>query len=86
LKVSIHDVSAREARYLGNSRPASCAWRRELARRKSAACSGLPASAFDARELEAGTPEVRKYRLRFWDKGTPNGDWSDIATVTVGPE
>jgi hypothetical protein len=36
--------------------------------------------------LVAGTPEVRKYRLRFWDKGTPNGDWSDIATVTVGPE
>jgi hypothetical protein len=35
--------------------------------------------------LAAGQPEVRKYRLRFWDKGTPNGDWSDIATVTVSP-
>ena len=35
--------------------------------------------------LVAGTPEVRKYRLRYWDKGNPNGDWSDTATITVGP-
>ena len=34
--------------------------------------------------LVAGTPEMRQYRLRFWDKGTPNGDWTDIITVTVG--
>ncbi len=33
--------------------------------------------------LVAGTPEVRKYRLRYWDKGTPNGDWTDIATITI---
>ena len=33
--------------------------------------------------LVAGTPEVRQYRLRYWDKGTPNGDWSDIAKATV---
>jgi len=24
--------------------------------------------------LAAGTPEVREYRMRLWDKGTPNGD------------
>ena len=35
--------------------------------------------------LAAGQPEVREYRLRFWDKGTPNGDWSDVASVTVSP-
>ena len=33
----------------------------------------------------AGAPEVRKYRLRYWDKGIANGDWSDVATITVGP-
>jgi hypothetical protein len=33
----------------------------------------------------AGTPEVRSYRMRFWDKGTPNGDWTDVATVAVAP-
>ena len=32
-----------------------------------------------------GTPEVRQYRLRYWDKGTPNGDWTEVATITVGP-
>jgi len=35
--------------------------------------------------LVAGVPEVRNYRLRFWDKGTPNGDWTAPAPVTVGP-
>jgi hypothetical protein len=35
--------------------------------------------------LVANTPEVRKYRLRYWDKGLANGDWSDTATSTVGP-
>lgn len=35
--------------------------------------------------LVAGTPEVRQYRLRYWDKGTPNGDWSDVDSITVGP-
>jgi len=40
----------------------------------------------DARPLlAAGTPEVREYRMRFWDKGTPNGDWTDVAKVTVSP-
>jgi hypothetical protein len=35
--------------------------------------------------LQAGTPEVREYRMRFWDKGTPNGDWTDVVRVTVSP-
>jgi len=35
--------------------------------------------------LVAGQPEVREYRMRFWDKGTPNGDWTDVAKVTVSP-
>lgn len=35
--------------------------------------------------LVAGQPEVREYRLRFWDKGTPNGDWTDVVKVTVSP-
>lgn len=40
----------------------------------------------DARPLlVAGTPEVRQYRLRYWDKGLANGDWSAIVSVTVGP-
>ena len=35
--------------------------------------------------LAPGTPEMREYRMRFWDKGTPNGDWTDMAKVTVSP-
>jgi hypothetical protein len=35
--------------------------------------------------LVAGQPEVREYRMRFWDKGTPNGDWTDVQKVTVAP-
>jgi hypothetical protein len=34
--------------------------------------------------LVPGQPELREYRLRFWDNGKPNGDWTDVATVTVG--
>ena len=34
--------------------------------------------------LVAGTPEVREYRFRFWDKGTPNGEWTPVEAVTVG--
>ena len=34
-------------------------------------------------ELKDG--EVREYRMRFWDKGTPNGDWTDVVKVTVSP-
>jgi hypothetical protein len=35
--------------------------------------------------LVAGSPEVREFRMRFWYKGTPNGDWTDIVKVTVSP-
>ena len=35
--------------------------------------------------LTPATPEMREYRMRFWDKGTPNGDWTDVAKVTVSP-
>lgn len=35
--------------------------------------------------LTAGQPEVREYRMRYWDKGTPNGDWTDVQKVTVSP-
>jgi len=35
--------------------------------------------------LVAGQPEVREYRVRYWDRGTPNGPWCDIIRVTVGP-
>lgn len=35
--------------------------------------------------LVARQPEVREYRVCFWDKGKPNGDWTNIVTVTVGP-
>jgi hypothetical protein len=35
--------------------------------------------------LVAGQPEVREYHMRFWDKGTPNGDWTDVVKVTVSP-
>ena len=40
----------------------------------------------DERPLAVATaPEVREYRVRFWDKGTPNGDWCDVGKVTVAP-
>ena len=35
--------------------------------------------------LVAGQPEVREYRMRFWDKGTPNGDWTPVQKQTVSP-
>jgi hypothetical protein len=35
--------------------------------------------------LVAGQPEVRECRMRFWDQGTPNGDWTDVVKVTVSP-
>jgi len=40
----------------------------------------------DERELlVAGQPEVREYRMRFWDAGAENGEWTDVTSVTVGP-
>ena len=35
--------------------------------------------------LDPTKPEVREYRMRYWDKGIANGDWTDIAKVTVAP-
>lgn len=35
--------------------------------------------------LVDGQPEVREYRMRFWDKGTPNGDWTEVIKVTLSP-
>ncbi len=32
--------------------------------------------------LQAGTPEVREYGMRFWDQGPPNGDWTDAVKVS----
>lgn len=41
---------------------------------------------FDKRPLlVAGQPEVREYRLCFWDKGEGNGDWTAVSRVTVSP-
>jgi hypothetical protein len=38
----------------------------------------------DARPpLQAGTPEVREYRLRFYDADAPIGQWSDTISVTT---
>lgn len=34
--------------------------------------------------LTPGHPEVREYRARYWDGGTPNGEWSAVARITVG--
>lgn len=33
--------------------------------------------------LVPGQPEIREYKMRFWDDGGENGDWTDVATVTV---
>lgn len=33
--------------------------------------------------LVPGQPEVREYKLRFWDDGEENGNWTDVASATV---
>lgn len=35
--------------------------------------------------LQAGVPEIREYRLRWWDKSAPNGDFGPVQQLTVGP-
>lgn len=41
---------------------------------------------FDKRPLrDPERPEVREYRLRFWDKGEANGDWTVVSKITVSP-
>ena len=40
----------------------------------------------DARPLlVAGVPEVRQYRMRFYDDAAPNGDYTDVTSLNVGP-
>ena len=34
--------------------------------------------------LVPSTAETREYRLRWWDKGEANGDWSPVQKLTVG--
>lgn len=39
----------------------------------------------DARPLlVSGQAEMREYRMRFWDGGEPNGDWTPVQKVSVG--
>ncbi|MEI7730116.1 MAG: hypothetical protein WCO56_11125 [Verrucomicrobiota bacterium] len=33
--------------------------------------------------LVASAAETREYRVRFWDKGEPTGDWSDVAKIAI---
>lgn len=35
--------------------------------------------------LDAGSPEVRQYRLRFIERDEAVGEWSDIITTTITP-
>jgi hypothetical protein len=35
--------------------------------------------------LDPSTPEIREYRMRWWDKGQANGEFSPVQKVTVGP-
>ena len=40
----------------------------------------------DERPLLVPTaPEVREYRMSFWDKGAPNGEWTAATKLTVSP-
>jgi hypothetical protein len=35
--------------------------------------------------LVAGQPEVREYKLQFYDDAAPSGDFTDVASVSVSP-
>lgn len=35
--------------------------------------------------LNPAQPEVREYRLRYWDRGIANGPWSEVLKATVAP-
>ena len=40
---------------------------------------------YDTRPLlDPALPEVREYRLRWWDKGEPNGEFSPIQKILLG--
>lgn len=39
----------------------------------------------DERPLRVpGQPEMREYRLRFWDRGVTNGEYSNVSRIAVG--
>ena len=38
----------------------------------------------DTALLSSPNAEMREYRMRFWDAGEPNGDWSAVQKVMVG--
>ena len=39
---------------------------------------------YDTRPLlDPNLPEVREYRLRWWDKGLPNGEFSPVQKIVV---
>ncbi len=35
--------------------------------------------------LVPSQPEMREYRMRFWDKGEPNGEWTLWREIAVAP-
>lgn len=35
--------------------------------------------------LVSGQAEAREYRMRFWDAGESNGDWSPVQKASIGP-
>ncbi|MDD5037519.1 MAG: hypothetical protein PHE55_22555 [Methylococcaceae bacterium] len=35
--------------------------------------------------LDPNAPEIREYRLRWWDKDEANGEFSPVQRVTIGP-
>ncbi|MFZ4703027.1 MAG: hypothetical protein ACOYMG_23525 [Candidatus Methylumidiphilus sp.] len=40
---------------------------------------------YDTRPLiDPNLPEVREYRLRWWDKGEPNGEFSPVQKIVAG--
>jgi len=40
---------------------------------------------YDTRPLiDPNLPEVREYRLRWWDKGEPNGEFGPVQKIVVG--
>ncbi len=47
---------------------------------------GMESPYLDSRPLAlAGKPEVREFRLRFWDKGVAVGDWTPVQKITIAP-
>ena len=49
-------------------------------------CLGVVSPCADERPLLVpGQPEVREYRMRYWDKGDANGEWTDWRQTAVAP-